>query len=268
MGGGTQTKALSKRNQHLQAARAGRRAGRHVAITEPAGSSAQRDEPTSEASSQQQLQPHLQKQLSGQQDRQQQHQQQQDYSQQERQRQPQPPPQQQQQQQQQQGPPAKRVGFDLQAGAPGTDEDEAGGSRQRFAGVSRRKQEQLQRQEIVEAKQRSKYDERAVEGVVDIPELEEEGKEDITRMVAQAPRAAAPRVQAMAELDQGWLPSKAEAGDIDLSLLTACLLPSEQVVEPPEVWDYDLLFSQLKAELQKEGAAGEASRDAEELRQI
>jgi hypothetical protein len=47
--------------------------------------------------------------------------------------------------------------------------------------------------------------------------------------VAQAPRAAAPRVQAMAELDQGWLPSKAAADDIDLSLLTACLLPSEQV---------------------------------------
>jgi hypothetical protein len=47
--------------------------------------------------------------------------------------------------------------------------------------------------------------------------------------VAQAPRAAAPRVQAMAQLDQGWLPSKAAADDIDLSLLTACLLPSEQV---------------------------------------
>jgi hypothetical protein len=47
--------------------------------------------------------------------------------------------------------------------------------------------------------------------------------------VAQAPRAAAPRVQAMAELDQGWLPSKAAADDINLSLLTACLLPSEQV---------------------------------------
>jgi hypothetical protein len=42
------------------------------------------------------------------------------------------------------------VGFDLQAGAPGTDEDEARGSgqQQRFAGVSRRKQEQLQRQEM------------------------------------------------------------------------------------------------------------------------
>jgi hypothetical protein len=47
--------------------------------------------------------------------------------------------------------------------------------------------------------------------------------------VAQAPHAAAPRVQAMSELDQGWLPSKAESDDIDLSLLTACLLPSEQV---------------------------------------
>jgi hypothetical protein len=41
-----------------------------------------------------------------------------------------------------------------------------------------------------------------------------------------------------------------------------------QVVEPPDVWDYDLLFSQLKAELQAEGGPGEASRDGEELRQI
>jgi hypothetical protein len=42
------------------------------------------------------------------------------------------------------------VGFDLQAGSPGTDEAEAGspGQQQRFAGVSRRKQEQLQRQEM------------------------------------------------------------------------------------------------------------------------
>jgi hypothetical protein len=40
------------------------------------------------------------------------------------------------------------------------------------------------------------------------------------------------------------------------------------VVEPPDVWDYYLLFSQLKAELQNEGAAREAARDGEELRQI
>eukprot|EP00878_Enallax_costatus_P027315 GHUV01029388.1.p1 GENE.GHUV01029388.1~~GHUV01029388.1.p1 ORF type:complete len:188 (+),score=55.33 GHUV01029388.1:781-1344(+) len=121
-----------------------------------------------------------------------------------------------------------------------------------------------------EGKQRNKYDERAVEGVMDIPELEEEGKEDITRVVAQAPKGHAPRVQAMSELeqDQGWLPTKAESEDIDLSLLTVCLLPSDQVIEPPDVWDYDLLFSQLKAELQNEVGSAEPRDGAEDLRQI
>eukprot|EP00878_Enallax_costatus_P043411 GHUV01051383.1.p3 GENE.GHUV01051383.1~~GHUV01051383.1.p3 ORF type:complete len:106 (+),score=28.82 GHUV01051383.1:916-1233(+) len=105
---------------------------------------------------------------------------------------------------------------------------------------------------------------------MDIPELEEEGKEDITRVVAQAPKGHAPRVQAMSELeqDQGWLPTKAESEDIDLSLLTVCLLPSDQVIEPPDVWDYDLLFSQLKAELQNEVGSAEPRDGAEDLRQI
>ncbi len=53
----------------------------------------------------------------------------------------------------------------------------------KFAGVSRRKQEQ---QEVAQAQQaaklRSKYMDRAQE-MIDIPELEEEGKEDLTRVV-------------------------------------------------------------------------------------
>lgn len=53
----------------------------------------------------------------------------------------------------------------------------------------------------------------------------------MSAQVAQAPKSHAPRVQAMSELeqDQGWLPVKSESEDIDLSLLTVCLLPSEQV---------------------------------------
>jgi intraflagellar transport protein 43 len=53
----------------------------------------------------------------------------------------------------------------------------------KFAGVSRRKQEQeVQQQEQQAAKLRSKYLDRAQE-MIDIPELEEEGKEDLTRVV-------------------------------------------------------------------------------------
>lgn len=36
-----------------------------------------------------------------------------------------------------------------------------------------------------------------------------------------------------------------------------------QVIEPPDVWDYDLLLSQLKVELQNEGGAPDASKDGE-----
>lgn len=149
-------------------------------------------------------------------------------------------------------PPVKRVGFSLDLG-PG---DAA--RQQNFTGVSRRKQEQLQREQQAEAKQRNKYDEKLVDALVDVPELEEEGKEDITRIVAQAPKSSAPQFQRISELefDQAWAPNQAARSTvINLSLLTSCLLPSAQVVEPPEVWDYSLLFSQLKAELQNEAAA-------------
>jgi hypothetical protein len=50
--------------------------------------------------------------------------------------------------------------------------------------------------------------------------------------VAQAPKASNPRVQAISELelDQAWMPTQApRSTDINLSLLTSCLLPSAQV---------------------------------------
>lgn len=37
-----------------------------------------------------------------------------------------------------------------------------------------------------------------------------------------------------------------------------------QVIELPDVWDYDLLFSQLKAELQNEGGTADASKDGKQ----
>lgn len=50
--------------------------------------------------------------------------------------------------------------------------------------------------------------------------------------VAQAPKATTPQVQAISELelDQAWVPNQpARSTDINLSLLTSCLLPSAQV---------------------------------------
>jgi len=92
----------------------------------------------------------------------------------------------------------------------------------------------------------------------DIPDLDEEGREDLTRIVAQAPRVPHARVQPISELqrDQAWVPAGAGGGggggstDTDLSLLTACLCPSEQVQdEVDEVWEPDQLLAALKYEL-------------------
>jgi len=53
-----------------------------------------------------------------------------------------------------------------------------------------------------------------------------------TLQVAQAPKATTPHVQPISELevDQAWVPAQtARSTDINLSLLTSCLLPSAQV---------------------------------------
>lgn len=77
-------------------------------------------------------------------------------------------------------------------------------------------------------------DEDGPETILEIPELEAEGEEDITFQVAEAPRARNNRMQTMAELDndqQYNLPSNRDV-DIDLSLLTSVLCSSEQVDMP------------------------------------
>jgi hypothetical protein len=58
-----------------------------------------------------------------------------------------------------------------------------------LTGVSKRKQEQHAQLAEQKIKAKSKYDERAMDAeVLDIPELEEEGKEDLSRLVsASAP---------------------------------------------------------------------------------
>lgn len=70
------------------------------------------------------------------------------------------------------------------------------------------------------------------------------------------------RVQAVSELqrDQAWVP--AGGGGVDLSLLAACLCPSEQVQEEPdEVWEPDQLLAALKSELLGDCGAAAAAGD-------
>lgn len=88
-------------------------------------------------------------------------------------------------------PPPRRGGFE--GGFDGPNESRppinmdpmADNAGKKFTGMSRRKQEQQVQQEEEKARARSKYDDRlqAAE-IMDIPELEEEGKEDLSRVVS------------------------------------------------------------------------------------
>lgn len=78
---------------------------------------------------------------------------------------------------------------------------------------------------------RKKHEDAENEMILEIPELEADSEEDITRQVAEPPRALNNRMQTMDELDndqQYNLPSNPDL-DIDLSLLTTVLCSSEQV---------------------------------------
>jgi len=108
---------------------------------------------------------------------------------------------------------------------------------------------QLRRDKTSGLRNRRKHDTAAdePETILDIPELEVEGEEDITFQVAEAPRARNNRMQTMAELDsdqQFNLPSNTD-NEVDLSLLTMVLCSSEQVVEDDAIWDTEILFTDV-----------------------
>lgn len=162
-----------------------------------------------------------------------------------------------------QPPPRSRDGRAPSAGPPPPQNnafdfnfDESAAQDKKFTGISRRKQEQAERNQTEErTRAQRKYDEKEQrEEVLDIPEMEDEGNEDITTLVADAPKVRSNRVQDIAELEgdmQFRLPSNDDR-DIDLSLLTACLCSSEQVHEGDELWDYEQLFTAVASELNLE----------------
>lgn len=137
-------------------------------------------------------------------------------------------------------------------------------SGKKFTGLSRRKQEQVQTErEEAEMRTKSKYDQREVaETLLDIPELEEQGKEDLTRVVAAAPKVRGNKVQELAELDEELhfkLP-KNEDREIDLSLLTSVLCSLEQVTEEEVPWTTDQLFTDVASELHSEQERGQTEQ--------
>ncbi|KAG2857335.1 hypothetical protein PC129_g11582 [Phytophthora cactorum] len=91
--------------------------------------------------------------------------------------------------------------------------------------------------------------------IMEIPDLEEEEREqDITTMVAEAPRNTTRAVQSLKQLDKEIkfaLPS-AQTHGVDLHLLTSALCPERAVSEEDEPWDFDDLLNDIAQEIQKD----------------
>jgi len=92
------------------------------------------------------------------------------------------------------------------------------------------------------------------EMVMMIPDLDEDESEDITLQVAAAPKAVARRVQSLQQLDHDIKYTLPSGGGLDLSFLTAALVPPAMVEEDDALWDFDSLLQQVTQEF---NAAGE-----------
>jgi len=170
----------------------------------------------------------------------------------------------------------------MSSGAPPANVGDGTNEDGKFTGVSRRKSIMLERQAVEASKaqtgfsdrapNRSKHEDMDTTDILEIPELEEEDEEeDLTRQVAAPPRLLRRNVQTMKELDSDIafnIPiggGKGQTPEVDLSLLTAKLLPSDAVQEDHTLWDYDQLHQEVAqdisaaeraAELEDEAAAG------------
>jgi len=136
----------------------------------------------------------------------------------------------------------------------------------RFMGISRRKAVQQESRNragaplTLEERNRLRHEEMEREAdVLDIQELEDDGGEDITRKVAEPPKAAGQRVDGMDELrdETGLILPDTGNEAIDLTQLTQVLTPIGLVYEEDmdEVWDHNLLLTQLSSDINAEREA-------------
>ena len=105
----------------------------------------------------------------------------------------------------------------------------------------------------------------------------QEAEEDITTQVAQAPRNLTRRLPNLRDLDaelKGAVPS---GFGVDLSVLTATLVPPDMVSEEDATWEFDALLqevtqefiadaeraAEMKAKLEKQKAEKTAAADGE-----
>eukprot|EP00752_Nemacystus_decipiens_P007427 g6639.t1 len=99
---------------------------------------------------------------------------------------------------------------------------------------------------------RNHFDNEETEILV-IPDLEDEGEEDIVLKVAAAPKNTTRRVPSLRELDEDLkhaIPSSADG--LDMSLLTKTLVPPEMLEEDDSPWDFDTLLQSVTQEFNAE----------------
>eukprot|EP00619_Florenciella_sp_RCC1007_P013289 CAMPEP_0205913580 /NCGR_PEP_ID=MMETSP1325-20131115/6630_1 /ASSEMBLY_ACC=CAM_ASM_000708 /TAXON_ID=236786 /ORGANISM="Florenciella sp., Strain RCC1007" /LENGTH=241 /DNA_ID=CAMNT_0053280473 /DNA_START=1 /DNA_END=726 /DNA_ORIENTATION=+ len=88
--------------------------------------------------------------------------------------------------------------------------------------------------------------------VMIIPDLDEEEAEDLTAQVAVAPKNLARRVQSLQQLDHEIKYTLPSGGGLDLSILTASLVPPEMVQESDATWEFDSLLQEVTQEFTAE----------------
>ncbi|XP_040070337.1 intraflagellar transport protein 43 homolog A isoform X2 [Ixodes scapularis] len=86
-----------------------------------------------------------------------------------------------------------------------------------------------------------------------IPDLGEVDHEDLTDQIAQAPSAPIGQMDAFRHLDSELLKQAAFAtlDGCDLRLLAKHLSPEEDLREPDVAWTWDVLFTEVAAEINK-----------------
>ena len=87
-----------------------------------------------------------------------------------------------------------------------------------------------------------------------IPDLEEVEQEDLALKVAAAPSGAVNRVSTYKELDSDLFKHAAFATleEIDLRLLTRCMEAEPGLREADELWNWDILFTEVASQMQSE----------------
>lgn len=88
--------------------------------------------------------------------------------------------------------------------------------------------------------------------VLMIPDLEEEEEEDITEQVAEAPRNVVRHVQSLQQLDHAIKFSIPSSAGLDLSVLTAALVPPEMVRDDDTLWEFDSLLQEVTQDFHAE----------------